>query len=251
MLKLASELSDADGLAATPSPGSAGENAPEQRASPRVATTTITPRQPPSPTRILMRLRRLVILLLACPFASAARAQQSPTPSRPKSPSAVAQTFRAFGRPFGAWILAALDSIPASRYGFRPTPGQQSVGFIAQHLENANYQLCATFGDAKYAMTAKDSLTDTIKAQWPKDTLIARVRASLVYCGAAIQKLSDAQLADELTVATPGGSETVLRVRYLILLVTDFAEHYSQLSNYMRILGLVPPSALPTSPPPK
>jgi hypothetical protein len=28
-------------------------------------------------------------------------------------------------------------------------------------------------------------------------------------------------------------------------LVTDLAEHYSQVSSYMRLMGLVPPSALP------
>ena len=194
-----------------------------------------------------MRLRRLAIVLFAFSFPVASRAQQSTTvsPTKQIQPlNAVAQTFRAFGRPYGAWILAALDSIPATRYGFRPTPVQQSVGFIAQHLENANYQLCTMFGDAKHVMTAKDSLADTVKAQWPKDTLIARVRASLVYCGAEIGKLTDARLADEMTVASSSGPQTVLRVRHLILLVTDLAEHYSQLSNYMRILGLVPPSAL-------
>ena len=93
--------------------------------------------------------------------------------------------------------------------------------------------------------SAKDSLADTIKAQWPKDTLVARVRASLVFCRAAIEKLSDAQLADEFIVDTPSGPQTVLRARYLILLVTDLAEHYSQIASYMRILGMVPPSALP------
>ncbi len=133
------------------------------------------------------------------------------------------------------------------RYGFRPTPVQQSVGYIAQHLENANYGLCSLFGATKHVMSAKDSLADTVKALWPKDTLVARVRASLVFCGTAIQGLSDASPADTLMDDTPSGPIAVLRTRYLLLLVTDLAEHYSQISNYMRLLGLVPPSAL--SPP--
>jgi uncharacterized damage-inducible protein DinB len=156
----------------------------------------------------------------------------------------VAQTFRAFGRPFGAWLLAALDSIPASKYDYKPTPVQQSIGHIAQHLEDANYQLCSLFGDTKHVMTAKDSLADTVKARWPKDSLVRRVRESLVFCGDAIGRLSDASLADELTVGPAGATQTVLRVRYLILLVTDLAEHYSQIATYMRLLGMVPPSAL-------
>lgn len=139
----------------------------------------------------------------------------------------------------------AFDSIPASQYGFRPTPVQQSIGFIAQHLETANYELCSTFGAEKHIKSAKDALPDTVKARWPKDTLTARVRRSLEFCAAQINRLSDAQLADTMTANTAVGPQTVLRARYLILLVTDLAEHYAQISGYMRILGMVPPSALP------
>ena len=195
--------------------------------------------------RLHMRLRLLAVIALAVPLTSCARPQTRVVESR--APNAVAQTFRAFGRPYGAWLVMAFDSIPASQYGFRPTPAQQSIGYIAQHLEDANYQLCSLFGETKYVRSARDSLADTIKAQWPKDSLVARVRASLVFCGAAIEKLTDADLADELTANTRDGPQTVRRVRYLILLVTDLAEHYAQLSSYMRILGMTPPSALPPS----
>ena len=188
-------------------------------------------------------MRRVALIAMLClPFT--ARAQQSTTTTA-SQPNGVARTFLSFGTPFGGWILMALDSIPASQYGFRPTSVQQSIGFIAQHLETANNELCSTFGAVKHVATSKDSLADTIKARWPKDTLIARVRASLLFCASSVQTLSDAQLADEFTVGTPSGPQTVLRVRYLMLLITDLAEHYAQLSGYMRILGMVPPSALP------
>ena len=188
------------------------------------------------------RWRIFAIATMALPLML--HGQQASRPGE-RPPNGVAQSFRAFGRPFGYWLLVAFDSIPASKYDFRPTPVQQSVGYIAQHLEDANYQLCSLFGDVKHTMTAKDSLADTIKAKWPKDTLITRLRASLVFCGDAIGKLTDADLADELKAGPPGQEQTVLRVRYLLLLVTDLAEHYSQIAGYMRILGLVPPSALP------
>jgi hypothetical protein len=169
--------------------------------------------------------------------------QQAPATQRPDN--RVTQTFKSFGRPYGGWLMIAFDSIPASRYDFKPTPIQQSIGYIAQHLEDANYQLCERIGNTKRVMTAKDSLADTVKARWPKDTLVARLRSSLVFCAAAIDKLTDANLADTLMAGPPGAQQPVARVRYLILLVTDLAEHYAQLASYMRILGLVPPSALP------
>lgn len=180
------------------------------------------------------------MLLPACLGAQS----RSVPPDKPGS-TAVAQTFRAFGRPYGAYLIAAFDSIPEAQYSFRPTSIQQSIGYIAQHLEDANYQLCSQLGDPRYVRTAKDSLADSVKARWPKDTLIARVRASLVFCGEAIGRMTDARLADTLQAGPPGATQPVLRVRYLILLVTDLAEHYAQLASYMRLLGLVPPSALP------
>ncbi len=160
-------------------------------------------------------LRQLVVAIALCaPFVL--RAQ---TPVRTVEPNGMARTFLSFGPPYGGWLLLAFDSIPQSRYGFRPTPLQQSIGYIAQHLESANYALCSRFGAQQHMMTAKDSLADTVKAQWPKDTLIDRVRASLAFCQAAILQMTDAQLADTLIAPTPSGPQPVLRVRYLMLLI--------------------------------
>jgi uncharacterized protein DUF3471 len=138
--------------------------------------------------------------------------------------------FQRFADIFGSRLVAAFDSIPASRYDYRPTPVQQSIGYIAQHLENANYGLCERFGDLKYQRTAKDSLADTVKARWPKDTLVARLRRSLDFCDTAIERAPRLQ--------SPALASNLLAFE------TDLAEHYSQLSVYMRLLGMVPPSAL-------
>ena len=186
---------------------------------------------------------RIRFLFIAVFLPLHLQGQQAPAASQPSN--RVVQTFKSFGRPYGGWLLLAFDSIPASKYDFRPTPIQQSIGYIAQHLEDANYQLCERFGNKTRVMTAKDSLADTVKARWPKDTLVARLRSSLVFCAAAIDGLTDANLADTLMAGPVGARQPVARVRFLILFVTDLAEHYAQLAAYMRILGLVPPSALP------
>jgi len=186
---------------------------------------------------------RIRLVLFAALVPLQLHGQQVSTAQPPAN--RVAQTFKSFGRPYGGWLLIAFDSIPASQYDFRPTPVQQSIGYIAQHLEDANYQLCERFGNTRRVVTAKDSLADTVKAQWPKDTLIARLRSSLVFCAEAIDRLTDASLGDTLMAGPAGAQQPVTRARYLILLVTDLAEHYAQLAVYMRVLGLIPPSALP------
>ena len=93
--------------------------------------------------------------LLAMLGVSITLGAQQPLHATATRPNVVARTFLSFGPPYGGWLLLALDSIPASRYGFRPTPVQQSIGFIAQHLETANYSLCSTFGGYDHGALAE------------------------------------------------------------------------------------------------
>jgi hypothetical protein len=68
-------------------------------------------------------------------------------------------------------LAQAFDSIPGDKFGYKPTPAQQSVGYIAQHLATDNYLFCNTFGEMKFTRPAKDTETaDSVKAEWPKDT---------------------------------------------------------------------------------
>src|SRR5437867_3703825 len=137
--------------------------------------------------------------LLAVSVALAAGAQQP-------AANPMVQTFRSFGTQYGGWLSAAFDSIPASKYSYKPTPVQLTIGHIAQHLESANYLLCAHLSGQTRAMTAKDSLADTVKSKWPKDTLVARLKASFAYCDAALAKVNDASLAEQIPgiPASPG-----------------------------------------------
>lgn len=176
-----------------------------------------------------MRHPSLVAAFLLLPSLVAA---QSPVAAAAAAPrSGVLYEFDNFAAIFGGRLVAAFDSIPARQYGYRPTSPQQTIGYIAQHLENADYSLCERFGPLKHKRTAKDSLADTLKARWPKDTLVARLRASLRFCDAALAQVKQLESPELAGV--------------LLAFETDLAEHYSQLSVYMRLLGMVPPSALP------
>lgn len=181
------------------------------------------------------------VLALAALLLPAALAAQQPAGTPPANP--VTQAFKASGTRYAGWLTAAFDSIPAGKYGYRPTPVQQSVGYVAQHLESANYQLCSRFGGAARATTARDSIADTVKAAWPKDTLVTRLRASFAYCDAAMATVNDAKLGEEIP-AGPAG-RTAARARFVLGYVTDLVDHYSQIANYMRLNGMTPPSSQP------
>jgi len=169
-------------------------------------------------------------LLAALLLPAALLGQPSATRATP-TPDGVMLGFVRFADIFGSRLVDAFDSIPAAKYDYKPTPVQQTIGYIAQHVENANYSLCGRMGELKARQSAKDSLADTIKARWPKDTLVARLRASLRFCDDAMERIPQ--------LTSPALANTLLAFE------TDLAEHYSQLSVYMRLLGMVPPSALP------
>ena len=173
-------------------------------------------------------MRRTLVSNLACalllPASVAAQASVGDS-----SRIAVISAFENSTDIYAGWLIAAFDSIPAARYDYRPAPPQRTIGNIAQHLEQANYGLCGSFGNMPHAMTTKDSLPESVKARWPKDTLVARLKASFAFCDSALGRV---------------GSLGTVKAIMLVAFETDLAEHYSQLSSYMRLLNMVPPSAL-------
>jgi hypothetical protein len=184
----------------------------------------------------MVRIRSIIVGAL---FPAVLIAQQSPSDPEPNN---IRASFAYFAEHYGRLLIAALDSIPATKYGFSPTPAQQTVGYIAQHLEDANLGLCSRLGRPDPRGAADWRISDSVRAKWPKDTLVARLHASIVFCTAAIAQLNDTRIGELATMQSDSG-RTILPARVLLAFTTDLAEHYAQLASYMRELGLAPPSA--------
>src|SRR5262249_18720446 len=143
-------------------------------------------------------------------------------------------------------IAQAFDSIPESKFGYKPTPAQLTIGFIAQHVASDNYFFCNLFGDMKASLPEKDTSTpDSVKAKWPKDTLVAKLKASFKFCEDAFAQLDDSKLGDQVTLTFGGNSRQTPRVNMVLGHALDVEDHYSQLANYMRLNNILPPTALP------
>lgn len=184
--------------------------------------------------------RAAVLCLLALPAGLAA--QQ--TAAQQANP--ITTVFQ--GRTMGLQrnLAQAFDSIPADKFGYKPTAPQLTIGYIAQHLANDNYFFCDNFGDKKATRPAKDTSTpDSVKAKWPKDTLVAKLKESFAFCESAFAQLNDAKLAEQISITFGGQSRNAPRAQMVLGHVVDMADHYSQIANYMRLNNLVPPSALP------
>ena len=188
-----------------------------------------------------MRFSRIAIATLA--FAGVAGAQQQPA-----APQANPITAALRGRILGSHrnIAQAFDSIPASKFDYKPTEKQLTIGYIAQHVASDSYLFCNTFRSMKADIPAADlSTPDSVKAKWPKEQLVAKLKASFAFCAQAIGQLSDAALAEPVTFTYEGNTRNTTRINMALGHALDLADHYSQLANYMRLNNLTPPSALP------
>ena len=187
-----------------------------------------------------MKTFRAVILTLGMPLALAAQ-----TPAAP-SPNPITTAFRGRTMTLQRNLAQAFDSIPESKFSYRPTPAQLSIGYIAQHLANDNYLFCNNFGDMKATLSPRDSSTaDSVKATWPKDELVAKLKASFTFCESAFAQLNDANLPDAIAFTIGGNTRNSTRVAMALGHAMDMADHYSQISNYMRLNNILPPTALP------
>jgi len=188
-----------------------------------------------------MKTSYAAILALALPVSLVA---QQPSGAPPANP--VTTAFRGRTMSLQRNLAQAFDSIPEAKFSYKPTPAQLTVGYIAQHLVSDNYLFCNNFGAMKTTQSAKDTTTaDSIKAQWPKDTLVAKLKASFKFCEDAFAQLDDAKLADQITMTFGGQSRNTTRASMVLGHALDMADHYSQLANYMRLNNILPPTALP------
>ena len=188
-----------------------------------------------------MKTLHAALLAVVLPMSLAAQQPAAAVAANP-----ITTAFRGRTMTFQRNLAQAFDSIPEAKFTYRPTPAQLSIGRVAAHLVGDNYFFCNNFGSMKAAFSAKDSTTaDSIKATWPKDSLVAKLKASFSFCEAAFAQLDDAKLVDEISTTFNGNTRKATRVTMVLGHVIDMADHYSQLANYMRLNNILPPTALP------
>jgi len=187
-----------------------------------------------------MKITSAAILTLALPLALSAQ-QPAGDPANPMT-----TVFRGRITALERNIAQAFDSIPESKFSYKPTPAQLSFGYLAQHVASDNYFFCNNFGAMKGNVAAEDTTTaDSLKAKWPKEKLVSKLKASFTFCQSALGQLNDAALAEQITLTFGNQSQQRPRVSMVLGHALDLADHYSQLANYMRLNNIVPPTALP------
>jgi hypothetical protein len=133
-------------------------------------------------------------------------------------------------------LVAAVEEMPADKFSYKPTEKQATFGHLVLHIVESNNYLCSKIGDIPEGKPTGLKETDE------KDKLVAALKASFDFCTTALGKTDDSKLGD--TVELFGGRKG-LRAFALIALTNDWADHYSSAAMYLRLNGLLPPTAQP------
>jgi hypothetical protein len=130
--------------------------------------------------------------------------------------------------------IAAIEAMPADKFNYKPTPDQMTFGHLVAHMIEANNVLCS-----KAASVAAPKVEE-VKDTDSKEKLVAALKASFDFCSDALAKMDDSKLA-ETTEVFPGRQGS--RAWASMVLASSWADHYAEAAMYLRLNGLLPPTA--------
>jgi hypothetical protein len=181
-----------------------------------------------------MKTPLALIPLAICCITATAAAQSLPRALRGDPAAPVSDALRSTTKRAGTNLVAAAEEMPTGKYGFKPTPAQMSFGDVIAHLSGGNDFLCSRIGGVTAPKRSE------IKGGAPKDKLVSRLRESFQFCDDALAKVDDSGLGQKVPFF--GGRE-ISRAEAMLAAAEDWADHYSQLAIYLRLNGLLPPTA--------
>ena len=191
----------------------------------------------PQPEWPHMRLPFLTAALVAALLPRLAAAQQTasaaPAPPVKSDAAPVAAAFRENYSQVAKNLMEAGEEMPARKYSYKPTKAQMSFGQVMVHLAEGNDYLCGTIGGVKAPERTKVTATDS------KVVLVARLKETFAFCDEALAALDDSKLSEEV----PMFGRQMTRAAVMTITTADWADHYSQEAIYLRLNGLLPPTA--------
>jgi hypothetical protein len=134
-------------------------------------------------------------------------------------------------------IVAAAEALPAEKYSFKPTPEMNTFGHLAMHIIETNNGLCSKISGTAAPDSVKFADTD------PKDKLVSGLKASFDFCTTALANVDDSKLSDPMSLF--GGRFQTSRAGALIALSGSWNDHYGEQAMYLRLNGILPPTAQP------
>jgi uncharacterized damage-inducible protein DinB len=132
-------------------------------------------------------------------------------------------------------ILAAIEAMPAEKFSYKPTPDQVTFAHLVIHITQSNNSMCAKIADLPEPKVEELKETDS------KDKLLTAARASFDFCTAALANVDDSKLGDNLDYGRIQGP----RAMAVFFLAGGWSDHYGAAAMYLRLNGILPPTAQP------
>lgn len=133
-----------------------------------------------------------------------------------------------------AQITATADLLDETMYAYRPVEGVRTAGEIIGHIAAAQFMFCAAAAGEEIPHAA-----DAEQMNGSRDELRAALAAGIAYCNRVFSETTDAEAAGMKTFF--GNPMSVAGI--LAFNTTHNYEHYGNLTTYMRMNGIVPPSS--------
>ena len=178
-------------------------------------------------------LLRLVVLSLAVP-TMVSMAQDKPVQEKPvAAPDNPLSTWTKLANlRVREYVLKSAEKMPEENYSFKPVDTVRTYGQILGHVADAQYLFCSI------ALGEKNPAPDIEHTKTSKADLIAALNAAFAFCDKAYDGMSDASAVQ--TIKLFGGDAP--RLSALTVNNMHNLEHYGNLSTYMRLKNIVPPS---------
>ncbi len=132
-------------------------------------------------------------------------------------------------------LIAAVAAMPADKFNYSPTPAQMTFSHLVLHMTTSNIELCSKVGNMPPPPLGPAPESD-------KNRLVAVLTRSFLYCEAALNRVDDSKLGN--TIELYGGRQGNVAFA-LFALTNDWADHYSAAAMYLRLNGILPPTAQP------
>ena len=181
-----------------------------------------------------------LVALIACVSIVPAQAQTGSQSSGSASPAAgpvknpVATSLRNILPGRQKNILGAIEAMPADKFGYQPTPDQMSFAHLVMHITESNNGMCAKIADVAAPKAEELKETDA------KDKLLAAARSSFDFCSSTLANLDDSKMGDTVDFF---GHMQGPRAMAGFFLTGGWADHYAAAAMYLRLNGILPPSA--------
>ncbi|HET7258771.1 MAG TPA: DinB family protein [Candidatus Acidoferrum sp.] len=180
-----------------------------------------------------MAMKRCGFVVLTVLAAAATCAAQETTGGSVANP--VSTTVKGQLTRYQRNMVEAADLMPAEKFNFKPTAEMNTFAHLTMHIAMSNNFLCSKISGQE---APKVELKDTDS----KEKLVAALKASFEYCSTALAGVDDSKLGDSLTLF---GNRQTSRAGALITLSDDWYDHYGAQAVYLRLNGILPPTAQP------